>query len=340
MDKTIKKPKVSILVPVYKVEDYLRQCLDSIMGQTFQDWECVIVDDGTPDSSGIIAEEYAVKDPRFRVIHQQNGGLAAARITLLNAAEGDYIAWVDSDDWIEPDFIETLYNDITKYDAEIAQVGLIREYVNTVREKPFFKEVEVLENDMPIRELIKDRRVPSYVWNKLYRRDVIRPNFPVGKAFEDIYAVTEWFRDVKKMVVNPKPLYHYRMRQSSIMNDRIASNRLDYVDVCKYRGRVMRELFGDVFSENDVNLFIVKSIVNAAKTIIRYEKDVEKRRNAIRKLQVMALEFPEIDTSTLSRKQKMRWKWLKTNPRSLELLLRTTDRINPKNRLLSRVLYK
>ena len=115
--------KISIIVPVYKVEPYLRKCLDSIVGQTYQKLEIILVDDGSPDSCGAICDAYAARDERIRVIHKENGGVASARNAGLDAATGDYIGWVDSDDWIEADMFECLLKGAEDYDADIVVCG-------------------------------------------------------------------------------------------------------------------------------------------------------------------------------------------------------------------------
>ena len=107
-------PKISIIVPVYKVEKYLHRCLDSIVNQTFTDWECILIDDGSPDNSGIICDEYAQMDRRFKVIHQENKGVSAARNAGLDVAKGEWIGFVDSDDWIEKETYEVAYNKAIK----------------------------------------------------------------------------------------------------------------------------------------------------------------------------------------------------------------------------------
>lgn len=114
-------PKISIIVPVYNVEKYLRRCLDSIASQTFNDWECILIDDGSPDNSGSICDEYAEKDSRFRVIHQKNAGVSAARNAGLDAARGEWIGFVDSDDWIEKDCYEILIEIATRERADVVR---------------------------------------------------------------------------------------------------------------------------------------------------------------------------------------------------------------------------
>lgn len=113
-------PEVSIIVPVYKVEPYLNKCVDSILAQTFTDFECILVDDGSPDSCGKICDEYVQKDSRVKVIHQENQGLSAARNSGLDMASGAWIVFVDSDDWIEPDAVEVLYRAALQNDADMA----------------------------------------------------------------------------------------------------------------------------------------------------------------------------------------------------------------------------
>ena len=118
-------PKISIIIPVYKVEEYLNRCLDSIIIQTFTDWECILIDDGTPDISGKICDEYVSKDNRFIVIHQENAGVSAARNAGLDIARGEYITFVDSDDWVEPNFLEEQYKDIVSDDYDVCICGFV-----------------------------------------------------------------------------------------------------------------------------------------------------------------------------------------------------------------------
>ena len=115
--------EISIIVPVYKVEKYLRRCIDSIAAQTFTDWECILVDDGSPDDSGTICDEYAENDKRFRVFHQENAGVSAARNKGLDEAKGEWICFVDSDDWIEKEMLEKMYNLAVKNKAEVVVCG-------------------------------------------------------------------------------------------------------------------------------------------------------------------------------------------------------------------------
>lgn len=128
MTNTTHNTIISIIVPVYNVELYLRQCLDSILSQTFKDWECILIDDGSTDSSPSICDEYVSRDSRFKVAHKINEGLSSARNEALKLAKGEYIGFVDSDDWIEPEMYEVLYSNIKEYNADISMVGYRMEF--------------------------------------------------------------------------------------------------------------------------------------------------------------------------------------------------------------------
>ena len=126
-------PKISIIVPVYKVEKYLCRCLDSIVAQTFTDWECILIDDGSPDNSGKICDEYAEKDGRFRVIHQENAGVSAARNAGLDAARGEWIGFVDSDDWVESNMYEYLYNNALETKSDVVICGFVGQHKKRIK---------------------------------------------------------------------------------------------------------------------------------------------------------------------------------------------------------------
>ncbi|GMO37902.1 MAG: hypothetical protein Ta2B_17610 [Termitinemataceae bacterium] len=119
-------PVISVIIPVYNVEHYLRRCLDSVLAQTFTDFECILIDDGSPDKSPAICDEYAKKDSRFVVIHQANAGVSAARNAGLDIAQGEWITFVDSDDWIEPDMLRVLYQNAVKHQSDVSVCGVQR----------------------------------------------------------------------------------------------------------------------------------------------------------------------------------------------------------------------
>lgn len=184
-------PEISIIVPVYNMERYLEECLESIKKQTFTNWECILVDDGSSDNSPAICEQYAESDSRFKAIHQQNRGLSVARNTALRTVSSEYIGFVDADDWIEPEMFELLYKLVTEHDADIAQVGFRKKYKSHRHStKHLTDNVKVIDGETAMRE-IGFNRLPNYVWNKLHRRGIITCDFPEGRNFEDIFVYSQ-----------------------------------------------------------------------------------------------------------------------------------------------------
>lgn len=214
-------PKISIIIPVYKVEKYLRRCLDSVCGQTITDIEIILVDDGSPDSCGSICDEYALRDPRIKVIHKENAGVSAARNSGLEIATGDYIGFVDSDDYVSTTMFEIMYCQAKITDADFAMC----DFVLTNRAcKDLNHEVKVNEDEIIILdpkaafEVIADfsRNVQVTVWNKLYKKDLIRGiQFDVHKRMaEDLEFLMQALLRCKKVVYIPTGLYGYNAQRT------------------------------------------------------------------------------------------------------------------------------
>ena len=212
--------RISIIVPVYKVEPYLDTCVESLVRQSFRDLEIILVDDGSPDGCGRMCDAWAAKDPRIRVIHQANGGLSAARNSGIREASGDLISVIDSDDWVEPDMMETMCGVLEKTGADIAVCGWTNEYENTDRESD-----DVLPGDHiwtrqeVLTRLAEPEAVPYIVaWNRLCRRRIYEEIFfPVGKIHEDEYTAHEILGAAGSVVTLNRAFYHYRHRAKSIM---------------------------------------------------------------------------------------------------------------------------
>lgn len=215
--------KVSVIVPIYKVEKYLRQCLDSIVNQTYRNLEIILVDDGSPDNCGSICDEYAKKDNRIIVIHKNNGGLCAARNDGIQRATGDWIAFVDSDDWCELDYYEKMLKAAQGLNVDLViSGGFIKDY-------PYGREiVHTFEDSFQytdtdnIQRLMKDIIHLGMPWDKLYSRMFILKNkiaFDVTcKAFEDFYFNFQAFDKSAFVIGEPIVCYHYRQAATSIAN--------------------------------------------------------------------------------------------------------------------------
>lgn len=218
------EPLISVIVPIYGVENYLRQCVESLLNQTHQNLEIILVDDGSPDACPAICDEFSQKDTRIRVIHKKNGGLSDARNAGLDVATGEYIGFVDSDDWIMPDMFEYLLHGILGYRAEISCCG----HVNIQDEWMDYKSEEkdiVYSTEAALNELFFDR-LKSFAWNKLYKATLWENiRYPVGRNFEDILTTYKLFERSSRIAVLKEPKYYYRIRQNSIMHDTSFINR-------------------------------------------------------------------------------------------------------------------
>lgn len=199
------KDLFSIIVPVYNVEKYLDKCLESILRQTFKDFECIIIDDGSPDNSNIIIDKYVKLDQRFKVIHQKNMGLSAARNTGLDIAQRNYIVFVDSDDYIADEYLEKFALKIADTDADIVICGFVEAYKDYEKNKVF-----AVESTEVIKQNILADVWPSYVWNKCYKKDLFGDiRFPIGRVYEDLLTIPAVCLNAKRIECIPDKLYYY-----------------------------------------------------------------------------------------------------------------------------------
>ena len=258
---------ISIIVPVYKVEPYLRQCVDSILAQTYWDIEVLLIDDGSPDHCGEMCDEYGRQDARVRVFHTENRGLSAARNLGISEARGEYIGFVDSDDWIEPDMYEVLLRRMQETGADIGVCGLWYERKNT---REVAKDVidAGFTDEEPIKALILNH-LKNYAWNKLYDRKLWNDvSFPEGHVFEDVATTYKAILNAEKVVSCSKPLYHYRQREDSIGSSHSMDNLLDYWDA--YYGRYEALVDAETITGQAIAEKLEEQIANAALRIWRW----------------------------------------------------------------------
>ena len=224
---------ISIIVPIYKVERYLRQCIDSILNQTYRDLEILLIDDGSPDKCGEICEEYAKTDSRIRVFRTENKGLSAARNLGLQEAKGDFIGFVDSDDWIEPDMYEILLRRIEETNSDIIESSVRYEYMKNhydkIIQETVYDEIEAIRTSIydPIRNV---------VWNKLYKKTCWNNiTFPENHLFEGTATLYKVFLNTHLISCISDLLYHYRIRNSSIVHTRTMDSFKEYWNTYIYR---------------------------------------------------------------------------------------------------------
>lgn len=209
--------KLSIIVPVYKVEKYLDKCVQSILEQTFSDFELILVDDGSPDSCGEKCELWAKTDSRIKVLHKKNGGLSDARNAGIDIAQGDYIGFVDSDDYIKPDMFAVLVHNLEVYDADISICGYVDVFANGCRNESIDKKVYVWNQEEAIKNILLGKLLSVHAVTKLYKKKLFETvRYPVGKISEDAHIIMDIMSQVNKAVFTPYSAYYYVHRGESI----------------------------------------------------------------------------------------------------------------------------
>lgn len=243
--------KISIIVPVYNVEKYLEKCVLSILNQTYENLEILLINDGSTDNSGIVCDMLSKRDSRIKVIHKENSGLSATRNLGIKMSTGEYLAFIDSDDYISEDFCEILYNMITENNCEVASVdlGMVREDGYKIVTSDDVKNVEqksqlyVYEKKDIIKEVLLRTSFKNYVCTKLYRRSVFEScKFKEGVCYEDILFMYEISKAINKLAYINKECYFYLKRANSITATCSEKNLNDFLDIALYRYKDIKEL--------------------------------------------------------------------------------------------------
>jgi glycosyltransferase involved in cell wall biosynthesis len=251
-DSPAKKPKISIVVPCYNVEKYITECVDSLAGQTYPDTEIILVDDGSKDDTGKIADSLAAKYDNVICVHKTNGGLSSARNYGIERAKGEYIAFVDSDDWVEPDYTEKLYEAIVKAQADVAACGYRLEEASSGTVT--FDEEGLLSPHEAMRKLgdiyPKENVLLVVAWNKLYKASLFKDlRYTENKIHEDEFIAHRVLGAADSVALIPDALYHYRIRENSITSagNSQSIKRFDITDAFEDRIRYCRSMmYGDL----------------------------------------------------------------------------------------------
>ena len=217
---------ISIIVPVYNVEKWLDRCIQSLVDQTYQTLEIILIDDGSTDSSSIICDEWAQKDHRITVIHQENAGLSVARNLGVDSAHGKYISFVDSDDWIDSRFIEILHQIMIESPCDLAECGVFETF-GDILEHSYEYTAEVNSKSEAMQAHLEDTRYTCVVWNKMYRRDIIRfMPFPNGRLHEDLFWTYQVINQCETLAHTRVPLYYHFHRKESITGSQYSPARI------------------------------------------------------------------------------------------------------------------
>ena len=235
---------ISVIVPVYNVAQYLEKSIASIQQQTYKNLEIILVDDGATDESGRLCEQIAEQDERVLVYHKENEGLSQARNDGLKQAHGDYVIFIDSDDYIHSEMIASLYQQLVKEDADVSSCGVMNVYANsespqTENQDDYF----VCDTETFLREYLIGEKIPGTICNKLIKKEVAAQlTFPKGLIYEDAYYHFDLIKVAKKYVVNTNPYYYYFHRGDSITTKPYAEKDLAYIDIYqKFYTEVVKE---------------------------------------------------------------------------------------------------
>lgn len=237
---------ISVIVPVYNVEKYLDRCVRSIVNQSYSKLEIILVDDGSPDECPKICDEWKKKDKRIRVIHKINGGLSDARNAGLAVATGEYIAFVDSDDWVDLKLYQTLLDALERTDSDIACCKVAKvwdeSYIDNLESTS--GELELYDTECALTELIMDQKIQQIVWNKLYKRKLLSEIlFAKGKCHEDEFWTYQVFGLANQSVIIDYYGYYYFQRDNSIMGVGYSLKRLDVVEAKVLRQEYLKNHF-------------------------------------------------------------------------------------------------
>lgn len=212
-------PLISVIVPVYNVEKYLPRCVDSILGQTYANLEIILVDDGSPDNCGKICDDYAKKDSRMKVIHKKNGGLSDARNVAIDVAKGEYITFVDSDDYVDANYVSYLYQLISENNCQVSVIQPCSFHENTMPvAKQSAEQVKMLSSIEAIKTMFYQRGIDTSAWGKLYHNSLFKTGirYPKGLLFEDNPVTFRLLYQSNQVAVSNRQLYYYMIRPDSI----------------------------------------------------------------------------------------------------------------------------
>lgn len=277
--------KISVIVPVYNIEKYIQQCIESIVNQTYKNLEIILVDDGSTDNSGKLCDDYAAQDQRIRVIHKENGGLSDARNAGLETCTGDFISFIDGDDWIELNMYEIMLEHINKNYCDIVSCGYNVRYKN--KNYKVYSSNKIIDKCDIIRCYYAENNVFYGTCMRLYKKYIWKDlRFPKGKIYEDVFVFLDSFLKSNRIMIVSDCLYNYRQRKSSIMGRNFDKRQLNLIDGHKknlifisknypqYISKAKKEL---LLGEKDILLKAINSLAQDDFTInvkIKIQNDI------------------------------------------------------------------
>ncbi len=290
--------KISVIIPVYNVEKYLDECINSVVNQSYKNLEIILVDDGSPDNCPKLCDEWAKKDDRIKVIHKKNGGLSSARNAGLEILTGDYFTFVDSDDYIDLDYIKILYEDIEKTGADVSIVSHIR-FKEPIVEQKKTEEYEAMTGYHALHNLMWWHKDYSVAWGKLYKSEKYKQcKFIEGKLNEDEFYINDIYHNARTVVHNDSELYFYRITPNSIINRPFTSAKMTEVECLEYRD--------DFLVQHGYTEFLKQSrlsILRRTATLYNLAKKAGYKKEAVF-LKKKFNKWYKVDKSEFSKKEK------------------------------------
>lgn len=323
----MEKPLITVIVPVYKVENTLEKCVESIKNQTYKNLEIILVDDGSPDRSGEMCDEFAKADDRIRVIHKANGGQSSARNVGLDSMNGEYVCFVDSDDWIEENMYEKLYSLIIDNEADIACCGIIKEYGNGKIERfdPYYNEtdgVKVYTKFEALKESLRNCKITYSLWDKLYDKKIFDSlRMTVGKIYEDMEIIPKCIEKAERIVYTPELLYHYNQIGESTIRCEFNIRRFAEADVAKEKAEDYKERYPELYIQALAQYIAISlNIIHKSKGV----KECEVRRKEL--IKIIKSKQPNGVQEFMRRNDRIKYRVFKFCPFLYEILMKIYDK--------------
>lgn len=318
----MENPLISVIVPVYKAEKYLKKCVGSITDQTYKNLEIILVNDGSPDNCGLICDELAKTDSRIRVFHKENGGQSSARNLGLDNMRGEYVGFVDSDDWIEPDMYEHLYNLLIGNDAQIAACGTALEHLDGKisyfnLSYPSEKEIRCYTTIEALTESFENQRITYSPCDKLYSSNIFSSlRMTVGRIYEDMEIIPKCIEKSDRIVYDPIPLYHYNLTEESTIRGEFNPKRFAEAEVAREKADDYAVRYPDLWGRAMVSYIeICLQLIHSSNGVEGCDERRYQMINEMRKSQ------PREVVKNLSRNTKIKLYTLKLSPKLYELLM-------------------
>ena len=281
------KTMITIVLPVYNVEKYIRRCIDSILNQTFNNYELIIIDDGSTDNSGYICNQYKKLDNRIKIVHQDNKGLSNARNKGIELSNSKYITFIDSDDYIDNKYLEVLYSIMINNNADIVICNHIKIKENENNNATIIDNYneEIITKEETYRRMNLGINIGMAVWSKLYKTDIFKNNkFLNNKLYEDIFIINDIIESTNKIVVTNYNGYYYLLRNNSITNSPMDYKHLDLINATKKYKDYMIKYYSNI-SESSIRRYVLANYLIYRKAIQNklYKKEYKEIRKEILK---------------------------------------------------------